>query len=100
VVKRTGFLLVELLFFISAISFFLISFFYFQFHGLKVTGKIEQQTNRLAEIKDDYYFAMTATLPQVMLNNKYIAEEMDEEYYKIIVISDNIFENLFVIRKK
>ena len=41
--KRKGFLLFELMFFISAISFFIMAFYVFEMHGLTTTKKIKQQ---------------------------------------------------------
>ncbi|MEI7941845.1 MAG: hypothetical protein WCH76_01590 [Candidatus Riflemargulisbacteria bacterium] len=99
-VKRKGFLLFELMLFISAISLFIMAFYVFEVHGVTTAKKIKQQQAILQSLKDDYYFAMTAEMFDVMALPKYFTESMDESHYKIRVVSDNILTDLFVIRKK
>ena len=98
--KRKGFLLFELMFFISVISFFVMAFFMFEMHGLTTTKKIKQQQVLLKSLKEDYYFAMTAEMLDVMASPKYFTESISSSNYKIRVVSDNVFTDLFVIRKK
>ncbi len=93
-------MLVELMVFISAISFFLLSFYFFETHSARITKKIKLQQNRLAEIKDSYYFAMTTEVAELMTLPAYSVEELDESHYKVFVVSDDVFSDLFVIRKK
>jgi stress-induced morphogen len=86
--------------FISAMSFFIMAFYVFETHGVKTAKKIKQQQAVLQSLKEDYYFAMTAEIFDVMALPKYFTESMDSTHYKIKVVSDNMLTGLFVIRKK
>lgn len=85
---------------ISAISLFIMSFYFFEVHVLKFTKHMKNQQNKVNFIKQDYYFAMTSPASELLSLPKYSVEEMGENYYKIKIISDDIFSDLFVIRKK
>ncbi len=99
-VKRKGFLLFELMVFFSVISFFVMSFYLFEVKTLNTSHKIKDKQTRLAILKNDYYLAMTATVAELKLLSKYAIEDMNETHYKIRVVSDDVFSDLSVIRKK
>jgi len=100
VVNKKGFLLFELMVFISVISFFIMSFFIFEVNFLKTSKNIKQQQEQIKLLKNDYYLAMTAKVDELIILPKYFVETIDSNNYKIKVISDNVFADLFVIRKK
>jgi hypothetical protein len=99
-VKKKAFLLVELLFFISAISIFATIFLGFETYILKTNKKLQDKKIEIIKVKDFYYQAMTEDLVTLESSAYFTVSDIDENYKKIEVNSDTIFNNLFIVRKK
>lgn len=99
-VRRKAFLLFELMVFISVISFFIMSFYVFETYSLKTAKSMQNMQEKISLIKNEYYYAMTSPVSDLLDMSQYSVQEIDENYYKFRVVSDDVFSNLFVIRKK
>lgn len=97
-VAKKGFILLEILFGLVLLSFFLLQMLHLKRQLITINSKIEKKWHSLQHTRNKLFIAMSSSLNYVITNPIYKVKH-EHPYYKVYLRDDSLLKNLYILKK-